>query len=179
MYDYGSKILFANCCGGVTCGSVVDQYKHLGTIYNTSNNMGPEIKHRVGKFLCCLKPLRQNFFNRRDISHDRKLYVLQSVMFAGILFQSGTWPQLNSGEYSKLHAPMMRAYRSVCADPYYDRWESDEAMLQRCNLAAPINLLRAMRFCLCARVITQGNAVVKCALSAASLAQRSWLRAVE
>eukprot|EP00973_Karenia_brevis_P065985 9170772-Karenia_brevis.AAC.1 len=107
--------------------------------------MSPEIHSRVAKFNITWIPLRRRFFANSLIPYESKLTVMQSVMLAGILFQAGTWPILTSSEYSKLHTPIMRLYREICRDMYYEAWESDESLLLRCNLAAPMNLLRALR----------------------------------
>eukprot|EP00973_Karenia_brevis_P039969 5516371-Karenia_brevis.AAC.1 len=58
----GDKISFDTCLGCVVHVSVVQQYKHVGTIYNTTQTMAPEIVARTAKFNASLGPLRKAFF---------------------------------------------------------------------------------------------------------------------
>eukprot|EP00973_Karenia_brevis_P082406 11423143-Karenia_brevis.AAC.1 len=74
----------------------------------------------------------------------------------------------------------MKVYRSAFADPYLPKgqYESDQSLLQRCQLVAPINHLRLARLMLFMRVCVRGNAALFAALVAAHGHCRSWLKAV-
>eukprot|EP00973_Karenia_brevis_P025386 3502436-Karenia_brevis.AAC.1 len=73
----------------------------------------------------------------------------------------------------------MKVYRCISPDPYLDlQKESDDSVISRNNLLAPINLVRLARFRLLVRFIRTSSFDMCDILASALDAPRSWIRAV-
>ena len=142
--------------------------------------MHAEISARASAIKSTCGMLSYSFLFSPVIRQDTKLRVLRATILAKGLYNSGTWPELNNGEMSRVRSAVCGAYanclprgESYETDPSYDSLLKDHA------IPSPEATLRACRLRLCIRVVSRAPPEVLRQLSAVRGAKRSWLKAVE
>ena len=179
LLDDSGRISFD--AGDGTCRHIIASavYKHLGTQTSICMSMIPEIKTRMAAMRGAFAGLRSRFFRARDISIDKKKHVSKALLLTRGLFQAGAWPELQANEYKRVHVAVMSVFRSFLKDDYLDgEWESDDSLINRHMLLAPMNILRFLRVSLFARIVRDRACHVMLAVAAASGATRAWIDAV-
>ena len=153
-------------------------YKHVGTKASASAPPTNEIPAKcklIKTAIASIQPVPR--CDSIDI-HAHALVLVLNVL-AKSLFQSAMWPLLRKGEYNRVDAALLRAYRTLLPpaskrDP--DTWCSDEYVIKATLLPAADVLLHKLRLGLFFRVVTKALMRLRVLLSAAASAARSWHR---
>ena len=166
----------------------VRQYPHLGTILDERGTLGPEVAHRIAGTTSSAKVLSRKVFKAVPKSPEAlgmKMRFVDSLLSSSLLFNAGTWSNVERGAYERLRHTMLRRYRAACGMfQCDDSAAADRTVLAEVQRADLSDQMRVHRLRLLGRVLHFGSDTVKGLLTTAYRAysgqkgKTSWLHHV-
>eukprot|EP00929_Paragymnodinium_shiwhaense_P072595 TRINITY_DN36845_c1_g1_i1.p1 TRINITY_DN36845_c1_g1~~TRINITY_DN36845_c1_g1_i1.p1 ORF type:complete len:578 (+),score=78.72 TRINITY_DN36845_c1_g1_i1:70-1734(+) len=158
---------------GVVQLRVVNQYCHLGTMYNRGRTHGPEVRRRrnaAKPMLVALGPLLRSSY----LSVVKKQDLVSSAYLCSLLYNSEVWDALKQRELAALAAEYNAAMKLAYGRTYgkIGRGISEAELLSHGVL--PVHYqVRKRRLLFAARVL-QGPTSLKALLQATSYSTKTW-----
>ena len=154
------------------------QYKHVGTIMETSCNMTCEVVSRCHAMKGGSYRLRKCVLRNHSIAVSKRLSVLQIYILTKGTFQCGTWSQLPDSLYKKIHTCIMSLYRDISGHYFGNTCDkklmSDADILFEYEMMSPRTMLRCARIQLFARVVKKAPKVLTELVFDMSLLKTGW-----
>eukprot|EP00438_Fugacium_kawagutii_P015106 Skav214597 [mRNA] locus=scaffold57:529051:531036:+ [translate_table: standard] len=179
MHPQGLPILSEH--HGVHLLPIVPHYKHLGGFITRQGHLLPEIRVRSAQTMANVQPIKKLTQHASlDLAHRRHL--LQSMGLSILTLHSGTWHNLNQGEYDAWASGVHKLYQClhrVRADMPEHR--SLIQLAEDMQSPLPMELLHVQKLRLCAQILRSGDEFMFQALVANyRLAQdRSWITSLQ
>ena len=123
----------------------VKVYKHVGTETTLSGTIGPEVRQRMAAMRGALLPLRRCVLKETRIPQAKRYAIARAMLLTRGLFQCATWPTLNATELAPVHAAVMKVYRTVDGSDTPETRSTDDEVVSRGGLTAPLVLLNGAR----------------------------------
>eukprot|EP00959_Pyramimonas_sp_CCMP1952_P385627 8081496-Pyramimonas_sp.AAC.1 len=151
--------------------SAVRQCPHLGTILDERGSLGPEVAHRIAGTTSSANVLGRQVFKVVPKSPEAlivKMRFVDSLLTSSLLFNAGTWCNVERGAHDKLRHTMLRRCWTACGMPQCDDTATAGrtvlATVQRSDLSDQI---RVHRLRLLGRVIRFGSDTIEGLLTTA------------
>lgn len=124
----------------------VSEYHYLGTTFSHTVSMDQEIQVRIAKSSAAFRLMRKVLFVNRQLPIHIRLLRLDSLVTSILLHGAGNWPLLTVRQHDKLHAVMMKWYRSIIGTGFWsDERITDVELLARWQLPPLAVRLAKMR----------------------------------
>jgi hypothetical protein len=99
------------------------------------------------------------------------------------LLQSSTWPVLSANAYERLHATIVKVYRSICMQQFCGDHDMDgifnnDELINEFNLMIPFNIVRLSRIMLLCRAICKNPLVLVQWIKGSASFEGSWAHTV-
>eukprot|EP00959_Pyramimonas_sp_CCMP1952_P468761 9493769-Pyramimonas_sp.AAC.2 len=108
QYHIGSPLL------GQFTLKAVRRCSYLGTDPDELASIGPELAHREASIQQSSQQLRRRIFaTNHALPRAAALHLTDTLLFSGLLFNAGTWPQLSAAQHAHLQRVMVNKYRQV------------------------------------------------------------------
>jgi len=151
MATYNNKIP----CKGIRVGDtfyllIVKTYKHMGTKISVGDSLGEEVAARISAMSSGTKRLSK-ILRSKHVTCNHKMNVITMYLITKGFYNSGTWPELNSALYTKLHRAVLNLYRTACNSKYGEK--CDDQILYELGAVVPKTFIRINRLLLFMRVI--------------------------
>eukprot|EP00973_Karenia_brevis_P051376 7136354-Karenia_brevis.AAC.1 len=110
-HELHDQIRFTNCLKQVKVLTVVDSYRHLGTTVTCLGELHTEVTQKAAVIRSTVGGIRKKFLKNDAIETRVKTLICQALIFSRGLSQCGTWPDLPSCLFVKVHRAVMAVYR--------------------------------------------------------------------
>ena len=101
--------------------NVVDQYKHLGSIIDSSNNLVPEARRRASAAMNSFGPMSMRVFGQKSIHIKRRINLGWSLVISRLTFNVHIWSAFDGKPKAILNHVYMRLWRRIAGDPRFGR----------------------------------------------------------
>jgi hypothetical protein len=161
---------------------IVDEYKHLGTFMTSIGSALRDVTVRLNAMDQAARGFIRRLFPDDEVEDTRKLATLEVYIFTKGLFHIGTWAKLGPKLEHKVHNRIMRLYRFAVGESWKATGGtciSDQAVIEKHKLVAPVNLIVLARIQLFGRAALKAPEYLLQILSAAgNKSKQSWLAAI-
>ena len=142
---------------------------------------------RAAQCMGALRPLIAKFFNVPELDMADKINIGRANIFSILCAGASSWHELNQIDIRCFHTKVMKVWRSVTGTKYMAVKGpnpeaivmTDQQLLDRYELMAPMTMVRMLRLNLLIRVVLGDMPGLLQALYAAKQSQKSWLKVVE
>ena len=113
----------------------VSEYHYLGTTFSQAVAIDQELRVRLAKAGAAFRVLRKPIFMNRKLPIPTKLILLDSMVTSILLHGAGNWPLLSVRQHGKIHATMMKWYRSIIGTGFWsDERVSDVEIMAKWHI---------------------------------------------
>jgi len=174
LFNCGSVSMLRVCNAEVVL-RWVQCYKHVGTTIDGSRNENAEVAIRAGIIRSETKVLRKRVLANTRISTPRRINVAQCYIWSKGLHHCGTWGNLSTPMYKRIHAAIMYVYRAILG--LRDSMHSnDDEVITALKVMCPQTMLRARRILLFAKAVN--NPVLCSIICKLQTVRRTWASTV-
>ena len=157
----------------------VSEYHYLGTTFSQTVSIEQELKVRLAKAGAAFRVLRKPIFMNRKLPISTKLILLDSMVTSILLYGAGNWPLLSVRQHGKVHATMMKWYRSIIGQGFWsDDRVSDVEILAKWHIPPLAVRLTKLRLLFAFKWYAESPAWLHQATTAEDYDSRSWLHAI-
>ena len=123
----------------------VSEYQYLGTSFSQAVSLEHEVQMRLHKATSAYRLLRRQLFSNRRLPIKTRLLLLDSLVTSILLHGAGNWPLLSTRTYQKIHHAMMKWYRTITGQGFWNennitdaevlaRWDIPPLSVRLCKL---------------------------------------------
>ena len=113
IYRAGSSLKLPPECGHDL--RVVQSYKHLGSILESTGSSGPDAAHRATSAMSAFAPLSKKVFGCPSIDRKVRMDLFMSLVVSRLIYNVHVWSDLTAASYATLNSTYMRGLRRIAA----------------------------------------------------------------
>ena len=157
----------------------VSEYQYLGTSFSQAVSLEHEIHQRLTKATNAYRMLRRHLFSNKRIPARTRLLLLDSLVTSILLHGAGNWPLLSARVYHKLNHALMKWYRTITGQGFWNEDTVPDAELLAIWDIPPLSVrLCKLRLLYAFQWYQNGPSVLHDIVTAEDFNDKSWFAAV-
>ena len=147
------------------CGAdsvrLVSQYKHLGSMVDSSMSHNPDVEYRVQRAMASYVPIAFKVFGARQISRPVRLRLFFALIISRLVYNVHVWANIPLRHYRRLNSVYMRGLRMIAGKSRFSAESSagvtDHDIRYQLGAMSLQCMLTRRRLLLLCQVVCHGN----------------------